>query len=139
MLRKLKNALARYRDVVAYAFFGVLTTVVNVASYWLCSSPLGLPTVPSSVVAWVASVAFAYATNRRWVFHSDAAGAPAVAREAAAFFASRLATGVVDWAGMWLCVDVLSLPGVPTKFAVNCLVIVLNYVASKLVVFRKNT
>lgn len=138
MLEKLIKALTRYKDIIAYGVFGVLTTAVNVVSYWLCSSVLGMQTVPSSVIAWIASVAFAYVTNRRWVFHSEAEGVAAIAREVVAFFASRLATGIVDWVGMWLCVDVLSFPGVPTKIVVNCVVIVLNFVASKLLVFRSH-
>lgn len=122
-------------DVLPYLVFGVLTTAVNVACYWLCAHPLGMPTVASSVAAWVASVAFAYVTNRRWVFHSDAHGAAGVARECAAFFAGRLATGCADWGGMWLLVDVLALPDMPVKVALNALVVALNYAVSKLLVF----
>lgn len=136
MWQRVCELVKSHADLVAYAVFGVLTTVVNVVSYWVCSHLLGMPTVPASVVAWIASVAFAFVTNRRWVFHSEAVGARAVALEAVSFFASRFATGVVDWAGMWLLVDVLRLPDVPVKILVNIIVIVLNYVASKLIVFR---
>lgn len=123
-------------DIVAYIVFGVLTTVVNVSAYWTCAHALGMSTVPASIVAWMTSVMFAFFTNRRWVFYSEAVGAYAVFTEAIAFFLSRLATGFVDWGGMWLFVDVLGLPDVPIKVLVNGLVIILNYLASKLVVFR---
>lgn len=136
MVERLLSLARKYQDLIAYAVFGVLTTVVNVVTYWACAHLLRIPTVPASVVAWILSVAFAFATNRKWVFHSKATSALEVAREACAFFASRLATGVVDWVGMWLLVEVLQLPDVPIKLVVNVLVIVLNYAASKLVVFK---
>ena len=61
--------------------FGVLTTIVNYVSYWLFAHPLGCGTVFSTAVAWVLSVLFAYVTNRRWVFHSEAKGAKAIGKE----------------------------------------------------------
>ncbi len=136
MWRRVSDLIRTHIDIIAYAVFGVLTTAVNVVSYWVCSHVLGISTVPASVIAWVLSVAFAFVTNRRWVFHSKAIGARSVLIEALSFFASRFATGVVDWVGMWLLVDVLSLPDVPVKLLVNIVVIVLNYIASKLIVFR---
>ena len=135
-MQQLGHWLRDHRDLVLYVVFGALTTLVNVVSYWLFAHPLALGTLASSVLAWVASVAFAYLTNRSWVFHSEARGAAAIAREAASFFAARLATGALDWAGMWLLVDVLRLPDMPVKLGLNVLVIVLNFVLSKLVVFR---
>lgn len=133
---KLAGYIEKYRDLIPYAIFGVLTTVVNIASYWLFAHPMGIPTVPASVLAWFAAVLFAFLTNRKWVFHSTAVGAGEIMQEAVAFFASRLATGVVDWAGMWILVDLIALPDVPVKVVLNVIVIVLNYLASKLIVFK---
>lgn len=133
---QIRGLWARWGDLILYGLFGVLTTVVNVVTYWVCAHPFGIPTLPSSVVAWVAAVAFAYLTNRKWVFHSKASGVSEIAREVLSFFAARLATGALDWAAMWLFVDVANLPDLPVKLATNVAVIVLNYVASKLVVFR---
>ena len=125
------------RALVAYAVFGVLTTATNVGAYWVLTRCLGWAEVPSSVGAWVAAVAFAYVTNRRWVFGSDATGAAEVARECAAFFAARLATGALDWLTMWGLVTVAGLPDLPVKVGSNLLTIALNLVLSKLVVFRE--
>ena len=133
---KIAEYMEKYRDLIPYAVFGVLTTLVNIASYWLFAHPMGIPTVPASVMAWIASVTFAFLTNRKWVFRSTAVGATEIAQEAVAFFASRLATGVVDWAGMWILVDLVALPDVPVKVILNIIVIVLNYLASKLIVFK---
>ena len=134
----LRKRFEQYKDMIAYLFFGVCTTAVNVAVYWLAAHPLELGTMPSAVIAWIAAVLFAYVTNRKWVFHSQARGAAEIAREIASFFACRIATGVLDWACMYVFVDLLHWNDLIIKVAANILVIVLNYVASKLVIFRNS-
>ena len=127
---------AKYKDIIPYAFFGVLTTVVNMVVYWAAAHPLGLSVMVSTVIAWIAAVLFAYVTNRKWVFHSQAKGTKEIVQEIVSFFACRLATGVADWACMFIFVDLLHFNDVIIKAAANVLVIILNYVASKLVIFR---
>lgn len=129
------SGLGGVRHLVAYAAFGALTTAVNVASYWACDA-LGLSTAVSTIVAWVLAVAFAFLTNKRWVFPGTPWDAMTVRRELTSFVACRLATGALDLAIMVVCVDFIGLPGTPVKLASNVLVIVLNYVASRLVIFR---
>lgn len=135
----LKNLFVRYRDLILYAVFGLLTTLVNTAVYWLCAHPLGMPVVPSSVAAWILAVLFAYLTNRTWVFHSEARGGREIAREVFSFFLARLATGALDWALMYVFAEKLGWNDMLVKIAVNILVIVLNYIASRLIVFRHKT
>ncbi len=132
-----KQLYDKYRDMIPYMIFGVLTTLVNIAAYWLLAHPLGLPTVPSTVIAWVLAVLFAYVTNRKWVFHSEAKTRNEIIKEGVSFYLCRLGTGVLDWLGMYVMVDVLHWNDLIVKIAVNIVVIVLNYVASKLIVFRK--
>lgn len=132
----IKKAFIKYKDVVYYGIFGVLTTLVNIAVYWVVAHPIGLDTVPSSVVAWIAAVTFAYLTNRKWVFHSEAVETTEIAKEISYFFVCRFATGVLDWAFMYITVDILNLQDVLMKFLANIIVIVLNYVASKLIIFK---
>lgn len=129
--------MKKYWDVIPYLFFGVCTTVVNVVAYWICAHPLGLGTMMSTIIAWILAVLFAYVTNRKWVFHSEAHGAEAIGKEMASFFGCRLATGVVDWVCMFIFVEWLSMNDVIIKAAANFVVIVLNYVASKLIIFKK--
>ena len=133
MIRRLWD---KYRDFILYAFFGGMTTLVNTGVFWVCAHPLGLPVVPSSMIAWFLAVLFAYLTNRKWVFHSEAETPREIAREVVSFFLCRLATGVLDWVLMGLLVDTLHLNDMVVKVAVNLLVILLNYVASKLLIFR---
>ena len=132
----MKKLINKYRDIIPYAIFGVLTTVVNIVAYWLAAHTLGLSGMVATIFAWIAAVLFAYLTNRKWVFHSSAETANEIAKEITAFFSCRLATGVLDWLCMFLFVDILCWNDMVVKAAANILVIVLNYVASKLVIFK---
>ena len=134
MLRKVAE---KYSDVIAYLIFGVLTTVINIAVYWAAARLLGMATVPATVIAWVAAVLFAYLTNRRWVFHSEASGPREIVPEILRFFAARLATGIFDWVFMYLTVDRFHWHDVAMKVIANIIVIIGNYVLSRTVVFRR--
>jgi putative flippase GtrA len=126
----------KYREVLLYLIFGVLTTVVNYAAYVLFTRAVALPLVAANLLAWVLAVAFAYATNRRWVFESKTKGIAALT-EAGAFVAARIFSGVVDTACMVLLVEWLHIHDMIAKILVNVLVIVINYILSKLIIFRK--
>lgn len=133
----LKIIFEKYKDVIPYLFFGICTTVVNVASYWICAHLLNLGIMTSTITAWILAVLFAYFTNRKWVFHSEAQGIKRVLKEVVSFFSCRLLTGVVDWSCMFVLVDLLLWNDVFVKVAANILVIILNYVASKMIIFKK--
>ena len=129
--------LRKYRHVLLYGIFGVLTTVVNIVVYWVMAHLLHLTTTPSTLIAWVAAVLFAYLTNRKWVFDSQAEGNKQILAELISFFLCRIATGVVDWLCMFAFVDLLHLNDVLIKAAANVLVITLNFIASKWLIFKK--
>jgi putative flippase GtrA len=126
----------KYREILLYLIFGVLTTVVNYVAYLLLTRAVALPLIAANVLAWVLAVAFAYATNRRWVFESKTKGSAAL-KEAAAFVAARIFSGVVDTACMVLLVEWLHLYDMLAKILVNVLVIAINYILSKVIIFRK--
>ena len=134
---RISALLQRYKSQLLYLFFGGCTTLVNVVVYGVCTRMAALSTTVSTVIAWVVSVLFAYITNRTWVFESRARTVPGVLRELWSFLLCRLATGALDLLIMYLCVDLLGLPDIPIKLLSNLLVIVLNYVASKLIIFAK--
>lgn len=137
----LKKLFVKYKDIISYLFFGVCTTVVNIVAYWACAHIAHLSTVVSTSIAWVVAVAFAYITNRLWVFHSKAKGKKAILREICAFTACRLLTGFLDIAIMYIFVDRLHCPDLVIKIISNIIVIIANYIASKLVIFsdKENT
>ena len=132
---RISELFQRYKSQILYLFFGGCTTLVNVAVYGLCAHGADLSTTLSIVIAWAASVLFAYLTNRTWVFDSQVHTAGDILREMGSFFLSRLATGVLDWAIMYVCVDRLGLPDMPIKLLSNVVVVILNYVISKLIIF----
>ena len=137
MLIRLKQLFIRYKEMILYLFFGGCTTLVNIIVYYICAHLLLLATAPSTVIAWILSVAFAYLTNRIYVFKSCSRGLAAILREIGAFVSCRLLTGVMDLAIMYVCVDLLHFNDLIIKIISNILVIVLNYIASKLLIFRK--
>ena len=134
---KIKELMNRYRDLILYAFFGVCTTLVNMVVYWLCAHPLKMAVLPSTIIAWFMAVLFAYLTNRKWVFHSEASTRQEIRKEIVSFYSCRIATGVVDWVLMFVFVDLLHMNDMVIKVIANIVVIVLNYIASKLVIFKK--
>lgn len=131
----MRELYERYKDIIPYAVFGVLTTAINIASYWLLAHVFNAGTMAATVAAWVIAVLFAYVTNRKWVFHSDANTTSLIFKEIVSFFACRLATGVVDWGIMFIFVQNLHLNDVVIKTLANVIVIILNYVVSKRYVF----
>ena len=134
-METLKTLYQRYREIINYLFFGVLTTVVNYVTYLVMSPFFVLTTVPT-VVAWVLSVLFAYLTNRKYVFCSHSTGRDAL-KEAGGFVTARVMSGVLDVAIMWVFADCIGFNDLVIKLLSNVMVVVFNYVASKLVVFGK--
>lgn len=120
-----------------YAFFGGCTTLVNIISYAICTRLLSMGTIMSNVIAWIFAVTFAYLTNRKIVFESNASTKKAIVREVISFFSCRLLTGGLDLGLMYVFVDVLKVNDLVMKVISNIIVIILNYVASKLFIFSK--
>lgn len=134
-MKKLWNLFLKYREAITYLFFGGLTTVINIAVYYICAA-IGMSTAIANAIAWILSVLFAYITNRIWVFRSHSSG-KALMKEFGSFVACRVATGVLDEIIMIVGVDVLGIWGLGVKVFANILVIILNYVFSKLLIFRR--
>lgn len=132
----LKDMLIKYRSFILYAFFGVCTTLVNIIVYYICSYVLNLSTIISTAISWFLAVLFAYVTNREWVFESHVSNTKEVTKEITSFFSCRLLTGLLDIGIMYICVDILNWNDMIIKMISNILVIVLNYVASKLIIFN---
>lgn len=136
MMIDLKRLFEKYKDIIPYAVFGALTTALNVVSFWFIAHVVNLPTTPSTIIAWILAVLFAYFTNRKWVFHSKAHTRKRIVKEIVSFFTCRLITGFVDWACMFIFVKLMSFNDVVIKFTADVLVIIFNYIASKLFIFK---
>ena len=127
----------KYEEIISYLFFGGLTTVVNYAVYLPCYNLLGISGAVSNATAWVAAVAFAYLTNKLFVFKSNDWSAKVILPELAKFVGCRVGSGVLETAIIFVTVDCLNWNGNVIKLVTSILVVALNYVASKLLVFRK--
>lgn len=123
------------KDLIAYILFGACTTIVNGATYFICADILSLSTVLSTAIAWIIAVLFAFVTNRKWVFKSIKKTPTGIIREIIYFFSCRITTGLIDIFLMYIFVDRFLLNGMLIKILSNLLIIILNYIASKYLVF----
>ena len=143
VMKTIKTLYAKYRELIVYFITGVLTTLVNWAAYALCVRVFGWNVAVSNAVAWVVAVLFAYVTNKLWVFRSFRWDLWFVLKEAALFIGARILTGIFEIVSVPLLVNLglnaplLGVKGMWAKILVSVVVMVLNYVFSKLIVFRK--
>ncbi len=153
----------KYREIIMYVIFGALTTLVSIVTYfaarmlfpnegavpeflkWTYRLTLGegdSSTVLPNIISWIVSVTFAYITNRIWVFKSKVKGVGKIALQALSFYAARLLTLFVDLIIMYLLVNLPAIENGLYEFCVkvfsNIVVLVLNYVFSKVFIFRKS-
>lgn len=132
-----KDFLRQYRNIVSYLFFGVCTTLINIISYYLCVRHIKMSTGAGTITAWGISVLFAYITNKLYVFESRSWNKKVVIAEITSFFSCRLLTGILDLTVMLIFVDWVHLYDVGVKLFSNVLVVILNYIASRFIIFKK--
>ena len=137
MIEKIRAFVEKHWDMVSYLFFGVLTTAVNYLVYLPLYNLLGISAAVSNMIAWAAAVAFAYVTNKPFVFKSHDWSMKTVLPELGKFVGCRAASGGLETALVFLTVDVCGWDGNIWKLIISVVVVILNYVSSKLLVFRK--
>lgn len=133
----LRRIFLKYRELISYVFFGGLTTLCNIFVYWVLARIFSADELISTAIAFVISVIFAFYTNRKWVFFSKEKGVRPVFFEGCKFFASRLFSGGLDLLIMFIFVTILNYNDMIIKILSNILVIILNFIFSKLFVFKK--
>ena len=124
-------------ELVAYLFAGVATTVVNYVVYFMATRWMGLGVMAGTWTAWVIAVAFGYVVNKAFVFHTHCETMAALVKEAASFFAMRLVSLGMETVLMFVTVELLGLNDLVMKLLTNIVVIIANYVFSKLFIFKK--
>ena len=125
----------KYKALILYGIFGVTTTIINVVSYALLLF-VGINVQIAVVFSWLLAVIVAYFTNRVWVFNSGAVTKLELLREFISFMLARLATLVVEMVIIWFGVQLLNQDPIVWKIIDNIVVIILNYIISKLIVFK---
>ena len=137
LLRLFEPFYKKHKAVLLYLFFGGLTTVISIAVFWLFRRPFGLNELIANVISWVIAVLFAFFTNRTWVFRAPTHSAGEFLRQMGSFFGGRVVTLLIEEALLAVFITWLGFPDMPVKIAAQVIVIVLNYVISKLFVFKK--
>ena len=137
MKEKCLALIRKYWEPLSFVFFGGLTTVVNFLVYYPCYNLLHLSATVSNVIAWAVAVAFAFVTNKPFVYRSHDWSAKVVLPELGKFVSCRLASGALETGIIALTVDILHLDGNLMKVLVAVMVVIMNYFGGKLLVFRK--
>ena len=140
-MEKVKELIKKVctKEVILYVVFGVLTTVVSLVTYYICvgtflNAENAIQLQIANIVSWIVSVAFAFVTNRKYVFKSKN---DKVAKEACSFVSSRVLTLLMDMGIMFLTVTVLKMNDKIAKLISQVVITIANYVFSKLFVFKK--
>ena len=127
--------LFKYKQFLLYALFGGLTFVVSVVSYGFFCTLLTFNELISNLLSWILAVSFAFFTNRIWVFQSPTNTCREFFQQLLKFFSGRLATLGVEEIILLLFVTIMHLPNMLVKIAAQIIVIILNYILSKKVIF----
>lgn len=137
--KTIKGLYFNYKEVVNYLIFGGLTTIVNFVAYCIFARAIGIDEVLSSGIAWVCGVLFAYVTNKMFVFDSKTETKKDLIKECVSFFLARVVSGITCDVGTFaLMVKVLHINDIVSKIVTQVMVVIVNYLFSKFVVFKKS-
>ena len=136
MIKKIFDLYKKYKEIINYLIFGVLTTVISILSYYLLKK-IGLTPYPSEVLSWIISVTFAFITNKLLVFESKDKSFKTFLVEGVKFYGARILSLLLDLALFFLLYNVCHINDMIVKIIVNIVVIVVNYILSKFLVFNK--
>ena len=125
------------KELVLYVVFGALTTAVSFVSYYVCNSVLGIHYLWSNIISWVLAVLFAYVTNKLFVFDSKGLKGGALFREFVAFIVARLISLGIEELGLYLMIGLFHADENLSKLLMQVIVVIANYVFSKLFIFKK--
>ena len=150
-MNKVKQLYLKHKEIIDYFIFGVLTTVINLITFYLLEWLFGTKYsyLYNNVIAWVVSVIFAYVTNKLIVFKSQSWESKVIVKEASEFVGARVFSLAVEEAGLWLLIDLLKFGdfsknifgftltgGLIAKVIMAVIVVVLNYIFSKFIIFK---
>lgn len=139
LIDKGKQIYLKYKSQILYLFFGGMSTLLNIVIFFIFNNLIKVDYQVSNVIAWIIVVIFAYVTNKIWVFESKKTSKTELLKETMSFFGSRLLTLGIEFILLYLFVEKLNILELVAKIIINVVVIVLNYILSKLFVFRKDS
>lgn len=127
----------KHKETILYLFFGTLTTFVNIISYLFFTRVVSLNFIIANILAWIFAVLFAYFTNKFFVFESKVIEIAFLFKEFLSFVSFRLFSGITEMLIMYIMIDLLFINDIIVKVFTNIIIIVLNYVFSKMIIFKK--
>lgn len=135
----IKKYYLKYREIINYLIFGALTTIINLLTYYILVYTIFNPQNPielqiTNIISWIISVTFAYITNKKYVFISQE---KYYLKQILKFYSSRLITLFVEILIMFIFVTILSFNDKLIKIITSIIIILLNYILSKFIVFKK--
>lgn len=136
-MEKIKELWKKYKEIITYLFFGFVTTVVNYGVFALCGHVFHFGVVVSNAIAWIIAVIVAYVTNKLWVFESKEHDAKTIAKEFGEFVVARLITLGIETLLLWIFVDKVGVNDLVMKIITNVIVVIVNYIFSKFIIFKK--
>lgn len=136
-MNKIRELLEKYRELISYVFWGVMTTLVNYVVYFICTKAIGIDYLIANVIAWFVAVVFAFWVNKVYVFHSYQKDAKTMVREFGTFVSARILSGVLETGMLALFVETMHFNDSVIKIIASVLVVIINYILSKLIIFKK--
>lgn len=137
-MNNIVDLLKKYREQIMYMVVGGLTTVVCVGTKFFLEKLFGIVGIVSVLIAEPLAMIFAYVTNKAWVFKTKCKDFKDLMREMISFFSARIFTIILSAVISLIFVDILKWPNMPVQIAAAIIVVILNYVFSKLFIFKGN-
>jgi len=146
MKQKIESLIKKFlnRETISYLIFGICTTIINIVVFRIAETVL-MPFMPgitasliANIIAWVLSVAFAFITNKLFVFESKSLELKLVMSELAAFIVARILSLVFDEGFMYVAIKIIGMNSLLAKIISNVFVVIINYVLSKFFIFGDN-
>ena len=136
-LKKIADWYRKHQEGMRYLIFGALTTIVNIIAYYIFYYIFHIDNAISNVIAWIVAATFAYITNKYYVFNSKVNTKKELLKEIVYFYGCRLLTLIFDEGIMIFTVDKLGWNALLMKIVSNIIVIILNFIFSKILIFKK--
>lgn len=136
-MKKIKELFLKYKEVISYLFFGGCTFLVSIISFYIFNKVLSFNEHISNIISWILAVAFAFVTNKVFVFESKAKEKKTVIKELISFVTARLLTLGIEEIILFVGCNLLNIDALIVKMIAQVVVIVSNYFLSKLFIFKK--
>lgn len=136
-LRIFQSFYKKYKEILLYLFFGGLTMIVSIVSYAICNLVFGIDVLVANIISWLLAVMFSFYTNRIWVFQASTNSISGFLKQMVSFYSGRVVTLIIEEIILFIFITYLQYNSMVVKIIAQVVVVILNYVISKLWVFKK--